>query len=401
MKNKTISAILLLGIAFLSSDSLFCAAEGVPATAHNLSRKEIKQLNSDLALFHRSILQGDIPAAEKIAQNQKNQSIKQLLVDSEVKDVEGYKNSLLGECVRRGQTESVRFLIKHKADLNKQCMPEQYSPLMGAAIVYKKNPAIASMLIAAKADVDARDSEERTALMLATNLNDAGMVELLINANAGVDFNDNKGHSALGRVSQNGKYKGSALEQKEHQAIYKMIMARKNVLKGKTPTLHHMVKASKKEGVSFCCVVCRKSQSEDGHLLRKCGACNSVYYCSSECQTQGWPAHKEVCQDICKANEEGTVPDFQLVFRNPKDIFCVKCAKVKGDYEPSLQKCARCLNVYYCSRNCQASDWLQHKQVCKVPEVQELGLEQKEQTPEVQQSGVGKKKKKNKLPAVD
>jgi hypothetical protein len=40
------------------------------------------------------------------------------------------------------------------------------------------------------------------------------------------------------------------------------------------------------------CEVC-----EDSHEnLKKCGRCNVVRYCSSECQSEDWPEHKQVCR---------------------------------------------------------------------------------------------------------
>ncbi|MCX5925605.1 MAG: zinc finger MYND domain-containing protein [Candidatus Dependentiae bacterium] len=85
----------------------------------------------------------------------------------------------------------------------------------------------------------------------------------------------------------------------------------------------------------------------------------------------------------------------------PLKVKCSKCLELEESPENKFKKCSKCESVYYCSRDCQVAHWPQHKQVCKAPEVQESGLEQKEQTPEVQQSSVGKKKKKNKLPFVD
>ena len=31
---------------------------------------------------------------------------------------------------------------------------------------------------------------------------------------------------------------------------------------------------------------------------KECGACNTVFYCSKECQKKDWPLHKESCKGI-------------------------------------------------------------------------------------------------------
>ncbi|KAJ6453364.1 peptidase S8/S53 domain-containing protein [Mycena sanguinolenta] len=43
------------------------------------------------------------------------------------------------------------------------------------------------------------------------------------------------------------------------------------------------------------CVGCFKNDYELGRSQRKCGKCQSAFYCSKECQTRDWPAHKERC----------------------------------------------------------------------------------------------------------
>ncbi|KAK7178332.1 hypothetical protein PSPO01_15620 [Paraphaeosphaeria sporulosa] len=39
---------------------------------------------------------------------------------------------------------------------------------------------------------------------------------------------------------------------------------------------------------------------------------------------------------------------------------CSTCQKVA----PDLKRCAKCRSVYYCSRDCQKSDWKLHKKIC-------------------------------------
>mmetsp|Transcript_560 Transcript_560/g.779 ORF Transcript_560/g.779 Transcript_560/m.779 type:complete len:399 (-) Transcript_560:82-1278(-) len=45
---------------------------------------------------------------------------------------------------------------------------------------------------------------------------------------------------------------------------------------------------------------------------------------------------------------------------------CVKCGTSEGPNGGLLMKCSRCKSVSYCSKNCQKSDWNQHKTYCEI-----------------------------------
>ncbi|KAJ7796005.1 hypothetical protein B0H14DRAFT_2467855 [Mycena olivaceomarginata] len=49
--------------------------------------------------------------------------------------------------------------------------------------------------------------------------------------------------------------------------------------------------------VQKICSTCMMSEKDLGQRLRRCGKCHTVWYCSKECQTQSWPAHKPTCSE--------------------------------------------------------------------------------------------------------
>ena len=70
------------------------------------------------------------------------------------------------------------------------------------------------------------------------------------------------------------------------------------------------------------------------NLLRRCGSCLPVKYCSSTCQTEDWASHKIVCKNVGAARKEELMP-LRLAAQNG-DVATVKNllksgAKVDGD----------------------------------------------------------------------
>jgi mitochondrial splicing suppressor protein 51 len=48
----------------------------------------------------------------------------------------------------------------------------------------------------------------------------------------------------------------------------------------------------------------------------------------------------------------------------PQQRICGGCGKTEAEAGKSLKKCAKCHASSYCSRECQKSDWKQHKKTC-------------------------------------
>ena len=91
-----------------------------------------------------------------------------------------------------------------------------------------------------------------------------------------------------------------------------------------------------------------------------------------------------VCADSAKCKEEGKRAFHQHIMKDLGDDQldpatmhddpswahgCNGCRDVE-EKPLSFLKCGRCLGVLYCSKECQAKDWEEHKTVCKKPERQ-------------------------------
>ncbi|KAJ7804352.1 hypothetical protein B0H14DRAFT_2884433 [Mycena olivaceomarginata] len=58
------------------------------------------------------------------------------------------------------------------------------------------------------------------------------------------------------------------------------------------------IRTTRSDIIDHCCTTCLKHSREPGVVLRQCGKCKSVWYCSKECQKADWPKHKEKCKKV-------------------------------------------------------------------------------------------------------
>ncbi|KAF7336457.1 hypothetical protein MSAN_02299900 [Mycena sanguinolenta] len=56
--------------------------------------------------------------------------------------------------------------------------------------------------------------------------------------------------------------------------------------------------STKHERSTTSCTGCGTKEEELGRRLLRCSKCESVLYCSKECQTRNWPVHKKFCGDV-------------------------------------------------------------------------------------------------------
>ncbi|XP_061169564.1 uncharacterized protein LOC133178927 [Saccostrea echinata] len=122
----------------------------------------------------------------------------------------------------------------------------------------------------------------------------------------------------------------------------------------------------------YCSRVCQRNHWKKGHKmeckevsvelsecsfcgvrspdLMRCSRCKGEFYCSRECQRNHWKAgHKRKCKEV--SIDESSSPT----------LICTSCKKSSEQ----LKRCTGCLQVSYCSKECQLQDWTQkHKDEC-------------------------------------
>ncbi|KAL8594792.1 hypothetical protein ACOMHN_047510 [Nucella lapillus] len=159
--------------------------------------------------------------------------------------------------------------------------------------------------------------------------------------------------------------------------------------------------------------VCKTCKTKIGTAV-KCERCKEVTYCSRDCRRADWMKHMDTCTPLdskaqnqeqaersvvaSRESEESTRTAQssellplgacgkdqtrdkdqsrdadsdasrrpQLSEEEDKNLeMCQKCQS-KGK---NMKKCGRCLEVTYCSRDCQKVDWVSHKVTCQAIEV--------------------------------
>jgi parallel beta-helix repeat protein len=157
--------------------------------------------------------------------------------------------------------------------------------------------------------------------------------------------------------------------------------------KNKLQDNKEVINQSKAESEVKICYCCKKPNT----TLRKCGNCFTAQYSGKQCQKSDWKNHKEICNYLVPIEgsviehshissnfgsgiiKEGLLPtkcrgnklhDNKEVRNRPtaqsEAKLCYYCRKP----ETNLKKCAYCFTAQYCGKQCQKSDWNNHKKLC-------------------------------------
>lgn len=108
---------------------------------------------------------------------------------------------------------------------------------------------------------------------------------------------------------------------------------------GDTPTI----------GMKHRCMACFTYKRK----MKKCQKCRLVYYCSVKCQKENWLDHNKIC-GVKHLKNDGKPPIFMV--KNT----CSTCWKIGH----RMKCCKTCRKVYYCSAECQKTNWPEHKKIC-------------------------------------
>lgn len=328
--------------------------------------------------INESLDQEDIAAVEILAQKEKkllfskfenaasagNLELIKLLVDR-VDSIA--HNTALRTATYEAHEEIVKFLLTHGVDINDQANAFGYNCLHVAAIANRIN--IVKFLLQTPAscadistieplkptiNVNAKDKNESTALMLATYNNRETIAQLLLQA-PGIDINaqNKNGTTAL-------MY---ALEHK-FDNIIKYIQDKLMAL---TAQAVLAIKQNNREMVKAIVKQVGLYSTEGIKILEAAFSANNVKIALDLLRNSKDPQELlarfpfelinptsdlfKLCLDIAYAQQEGP----------KKEVFCSFCST-----EPCTERCSICRKVYYCSAKCQKADWKTHKASCRL-----------------------------------
>lgn len=109
--------------------------------------------------------------------------------------------------------------------------------------------------------------------------------------------------------------------------------------------------------LNFSCFQCRRGK--DSTITNNEYKAFNIKQEGDICEAYSWV----YCGLPCLTKDKmkmGTVARIRLM-QSRASMICQGCRKSK----PSMKKCTKCRNVYYCSISCQRKDWSNHNSVCK------------------------------------
>lgn len=131
------------------------------------------------------------------------------------------KEQDLYKAITQNNVEQVAKLLQDGADANYTVSAGSFSmTMLSAAINVSKNIYIVELLLKNKADVNAKDVFNTTALMYAASSGNKEMVELLLSYNADVNASDGQGNTVL-----------SAAKESKNKSVIKLIEKKLQELK--------------------------------------------------------------------------------------------------------------------------------------------------------------------------
>jgi hypothetical protein len=215
-----------------------------------------------------------------------------------------------------GHLRIVRLLVTNGADMNAIKLDDGVTPLLLA--IRTMHYDIATFLIESGADVSIKNKHNISALMIASNRGLVDIVRLLLEKGEDPLYEDDAmGCSAIDFAATAGRTEVVDLLKSHVAARTTSItapatsttsgvdselksLAAMNINVYTTPLEDHEVaggqKFMKEKKHNVCCNPACTTPKTPELKLSKCNKCRCVRYCSRECQTQHWKAHKVRCQ---------------------------------------------------------------------------------------------------------
>ena len=309
----------------------------------------------------------------------------------EVTDNQG--NTALIDAALEGHAGCVRLLVSRGA--NKEARNKSGTTALYWAARQGHSDCV-RLLVEGGANMDSSDENRQTALLWAASKGDTDCVRLLLDGGANKDAKSSEGLTPLMHAAANGHtdcarlliFRGADKNAKDNKGLTVLEFAR---VRGQHDVACFIASCSgaKFENIALmdpkirarfmgrACHNCFKTRVD----MPKCVLCLKARYCSKACQQIHWPLHKAICDrggealraesshrsDESACSTGSALPDEQ---EHNDERTCHFCAKSQAQIADRLKRCDRCRSVFYCSVQCQRSDWSAHKKQCAKPATQ-------------------------------